>query len=248
MRKILTFTVIITTVLFNDSCMSSSSINSLRDEELQSRVTKSFYKDKNFKIEESSNLKNTVSKISKMVEKRMRDGGSYRDNCPVPLKDLRYLRLKYFGFDEKTHIGEMIVHKDVADEVLTIFSKLYTLRYPIRKMNLISNYKANDDKSMEADNTSAFNCRRVTGGKKWSKHSFGKAIDINPRENPYVKKGKILPVNGRKFAKNRKTLNKKYKYVIIENSQIVDIFAQNNWKWGGEWKTLKDYQHFEKRY
>jgi hypothetical protein len=140
----------------------------------------------------------------------------------------------------------MIVHKSVAKEVVAIFNSLYSLKYPIRKMRLVSDYGGSDDKSMSADNTSAFNCRLMTGGKKWSKHSFGKAIDINPLENPYVKGRRVLPPESKKFAFNRDKLHFKYKSVITRDSQIVRVFSRYGWRWGGNWKTLKDYQHFEK--
>lgn len=203
----------------------------------------------------SFSFSNTIEPISKEIEKRMRAGNSYRDNCPVKLKDLRYLRLKYLGFDGRTHTGEMIVHKSVAKDVVKIFDELYKIKYPINKMELVSKYKGSDYKSIEADNTSAFNCRAVTGNShKWSNHAYGQAIDLNPIENPYISRsGRIAHKKSLKFAKNREYLRKKfgnkqpaYRAILTSNSQAVKIFKRHGWRWGGNWHSIKDYQHFEK--
>jgi hypothetical protein len=108
-----------------------------------------------------------IYKLSNNIQQVMKKAGSWKKGCPVPLEDLRYLRLKYFDFEGETREGEMIVHKTVASEVVNIFNELYTINYPIHKMKLVSTYKANDWQSIEADNTSAFNCRNATGSKKW---------------------------------------------------------------------------------
>jgi hypothetical protein len=133
-----------------------------------------------------------LSAITPDIQARMIKGNSWRKGCPIPLKDLHYLHMIYKDFSGTDKTGELIVHKDVAIEVTEIFKSLYKIDYPIRKMKLVSHYKGNDWQSIEADNTSAFNCRNATGSKKWSKHSYGKAIDINPIENPYIsRKGYI---------------------------------------------------------
>ena len=181
--------------------------------------------------------------IDKMIKNRMIKGKTYKNGCPVPLKNLRYLRIKYLDFKGKTRIGEMIVHKAVANDVLDIFSELYTIGYPIRKMYLVSEYHGSDWQSIEADNTSAFNCRSATGSKKWSKHSYGKAIDINPIENPYVfKSGKSSHKASKNYVKRRAN----HPAVALKSSKIVQIFKSHGWKWGGDWNGAKDYQHFYK--
>ncbi len=181
--------------------------------------------------------------LSDDIKYKMKKGTSWKKGCPVPLKDLRYLRIKYLDFKGKTREGEMIVHKDVASEVVTIFSEFYSIGYPIHKMKLVSAYKANDWQSIEADNTSAFNCRNATGSKKWSKHSYGKAIDINPIENPYVfKSGRSSHKASGKYIKRKPN----HPAVILKNSEVLKIFKKYGWKWGGEWSGAKDYQHFYK--
>ena len=128
----------------------------------------------------------SISSISPEIKQRMIKGNSWRKGCPVALKDLRYLSVKHIGFNGVEKMGEIIVHREVSAEVTKIFEALYDVGYPIKKMKLVSDYKGSDWQSIEADNTSAFNCRKAIGSKKFSKHSYGKAIDINPIENPYV--------------------------------------------------------------
>jgi len=190
----------------------------------------------------------SISKITPQIQKGMVKGNSWRKGCPIPLPDLRYLRVKYKDFRGKETMGEIIVHKDVSVEVIRIFEKLYTAGYPIHKMKLVSAYKGNDWQSIEADNTSAFNCRNATGSKEWSKHSYGKAIDINPIENPYIsRKGRISHKASLKYRKrehNEGTLVNRA--VLLKHDQATQIFKKYGWKWGGEWSGVKDYQHFSK--
>jgi len=190
----------------------------------------------------------SISKITPQVKKRMLKGNSWRKGCPVGINTLRYLRLSYIDFNGQSKVGELIVHKDVSVEVAEIFKELYEMAYPIQKMKLVSNYKGSDWQSIEADNTSAFNCRSATGSKKWSKHSYGKAIDINPIENPYIaRSGRI---SHRESLQYRKRVHKKAtsadKAVLLKNDKATKIFKKYGWKWGGDWPKVKDYQHFSK--
>ena len=178
----------------------------------------------------------------------MTKGNSWRKGCPVGLNDLRYLSMSYLDFNGQSKEGELIVHKDVSVEVIEIFEALYEMDYPIKKMRLVSDYKANDWQSIEADNTSAFNCRNATGSKKWSKHSYGKAIDINPIENPYISRsGRI---SHKESLQYRKRVHKKAtsadKALLLKNDKATKIFEKYGWKWGGDWSGVKDYQHFSK--
>jgi poly-gamma-glutamate synthesis protein (capsule biosynthesis protein) len=189
-----------------------------------------------------------ISPIDKTIEKRMRSGHSYRNSCPVALSDLRYLRMTYLGFDGKDHIGEMIVHRSIAREVTDIFRELYTAKYPIRRMKLVSSYNGSDFQSIEADNTSAFNCRSATGSKKWSKHAYGKAIDLNPLENPYISRsGRIAHKGSLKFRerKRKNPLKAQYRALLLPGDTAVKAFKKRGWRWGGEWRSIKDYQHFD---
>jgi hypothetical protein len=177
----------------------------------------------------------------------MIEGHSYRDGCPVPLRDLRYLNLTYRGFDGRDHTGELIVHKSVAKEVTRIFEDLYNMNYPIRKMRLVSDYGGSDFQSIEADNTSAFNCRRATGSKGWSRHSFGKAIDINPIENPYIRNnGRISHKASYKY-KVRKHKNRRDpadRAMLVPGDPALKAFTSRGWIWGASFREARDLQHF----
>ena len=196
--------------------------------------------------------KSSIAPLNSIVKERMIQGGTWHQGCPVALEELRYLQIPYWGFDKQIHYGEMIVHKSVAAEVVRIFKQLYNEHYPIKQMRLMSDYNGDDDLSMQANNSSAFNCRLMTGSKsKWSKHSYGKAIDINPLQNPYVAKSRkiVLPKEGRKYIgrlRNHSKNSAANRAIILEDDSIVQIFAHYGWKWGGSWRNLKDYQHFEK--
>ena len=195
-----------------------------------------------------ADMTSSISKITAEVKKRMIKGNSWKSTCPVKLNDLRYLHIKHLNFQGKTVLGEMIVHKNVASQVVDIFSELYDIGYPIHKMHLVSKYKGNDWQSIEADNTSAFNCRKATGSKNWSKHSYGKAIDLNSIENPYIaRSGRISHKASEKY---RKRLHRNNSYsdraVLLHKDKATKIFKKYGWKWGGDWSGVKDYQHFSK--
>lgn len=173
-------------------------------------------------------------------------GKSYKDDCTVPYGDLRYVRVLYYGFDKRTHIGELIVNKQLAKDVITIFKELYLEKYPIERMHLIDDYDGDDEASMADNNTSAFNYRAISGSNNLSKHALGLAIDINPLYNPYVKvtgsKVIISPDEGVEYQ-DRSLDNP---YYIVENDICYNAFIKRGFNWGGSWKSLKDYQHFEK--
>jgi hypothetical protein len=169
-------------------------------------------------------------------------GVSWRPGCPVPIADLRRVQLTHWGFDGRRHGGELIVHRDVARDVVAVFHTMYAAHFPIRTMQRVDHYRADDDASMAADNTSAFNCRPITGATKgFSVHSYGKAIDVNTVENPYVKATTVLPPAGRTFTD--RTVQRPG--MISHGDRIWRAFTEHGFTWGGDWKSLKDYQHFE---
>jgi hypothetical protein len=194
-------------------------------------------------------LGSTVSLIDKEVKNRMLKGNSWKPSCPVGLSQLRYLRIKYMDFEGRTQTGEMIVHADVARSVIEIFDELYEIKYPIHKMKLVSDFKGKDFASIEADNTSALNCRPITGNsKKWSNHAYGKAIDINPIANPYIaRNGHISHPKSLKYRKrvHQRGGGNADKAMLLKQDKATKIFEKYGWKWGGDWNSIKDYQHFE---
>ena len=141
-----------------------------------------------------------VTKIPKDIAKRMR-GSSWHEGCPVPMKRLRLIRLNYWGFDREVHDGKLVVNKRQAHNMVEVFGKLFKKRFPIKRMKLVDAYGADDNRSMNHNNTSAFNCRNVAGTDRWSEHVYGRAIDINPVQNPYVRSdGSVSPEKGARYA------------------------------------------------
>src|SRR5919106_5141201 len=127
---------------------------------------------------------------------------SYRAGCPVGPSELRTVRLTYWDFDGRSQTGSLVVNRRVAGDIVTVFRRLYSARFPIRRLVPVSAYRGSDDASMAADNTSGFNCRRVYGttAGPWSMHAYGLAVDVNPVENPYVLGSRVAPPAGRNFV------------------------------------------------
>lgn len=173
-------------------------------------------------------------------------GKSYKDDCTVPRSDLRYLLLLHRDLEGRAVVGEMVVNKQIAADVLSIMEQLFIESYPIEKVRLIDYFDADDEKSMSANNTSCFNWREISGSSNFSKHATGMAIDINPLYNPYYKssKGKetIQPAAGKPYL-NRQA---QFPYKITKGDLCHKLFTAHGFKWGGSWTSLKDYQHFEK--
>lgn len=170
---------------------------------------------------------------------------SYKENCTVPLDDLRYIIVTYYGFDGLTHKGELIVNKSIAEKVCLIFQELYDAKYPIEKICLVDNYNGNDNDSMSDNNSSCFNYRTIDSSTKLSNHSKGLAIDINPLYNPYIRffngEMSVLPEAGKKYVDR----NTDCAYMIQKGDACYNAFTKHGFSWGGEWTSSKDYQHFE---
>lgn len=191
----------------------------------------------------------SYSKISKSIKERI-NGVSYHKNRYISYSDLRYVQVRYYNYKGKEKTGEMIVNKAIASDVVNVFYELYKIKYPIRRIRLVDEYDADDNKSMSADNTSCFNYREIAGsGGSLSMHGLGLAIDINPRINPCVGGAHgIVPDNGKAYAeRNIKKCKGKYKaYMIHKNDAAYNIFKKYGFSWGGSWNKMKDYQHFYK--
>lgn len=188
----------------------------------------------------------SVRRIRPALAERM--SSSHRPGCPVPLRDLRHLRMTYRDFDGRARTGEMVVHRRHARGVTRTFGRLYDVGFPIRRMRLVDAYGGDDDRSMAANNTSGFNCRRVAGQAEWSDHAYGAAIDLNPIQNPYVRPGSVDPPSGRGFARvDRGGSAPAQAGVIRADDPVVTAFARIGWEWGGYWASSKDYQHFAAR-
>lgn len=172
-------------------------------------------------------------------------GKTYVANPHIQRQDLRYIRILHWDYDEKTHQGELICNRLIADKLIAIFRELYKAHYPIQRMRLPDEYDADDERQMRDNNTSCFCYRNVSGSKNLSKHARGLAIDINPLYNPYVRyrNGKqiVEPANATPYV-NR---SKPFRYKIDKNDLCYKLFIKHGFTWGGAWRTMKDYQHFE---
>ena len=175
------------------------------------------------------------------------EGKSFKANCTTSREDLRYLRVLHYNKEREVQEGELVCHKDIADDLLAIFQELYKAAYPIERMVLIDEYDADDEISMRANNTSAFNFRPASGMSRLSSHSKGMAIDINPLYNPLVKErgGRTLfyPSNAEAYIDRTRY----FPYKIEKGDLCVRLFKKYGFSWGGDWRSSKDYQHFEKR-
>lgn len=186
--------------------------------------------------------RSTVTPIPKEMRKAM-VGVSWHRGCPVALGDLRLITATHRTPDGGTATGQLIVHKDVAatvDEM--ILKRLYEIGYPIRQMRPVDAFGGDDYASIEADNTSAFNCRAATGSSRWSNHAYGYAIDLNPIENPWIENGRVFHKASKPYIDRTK---RRSPLQILPNDRVVRIFAAAGWGWGGSWSggTL-DTQHF----
>ena len=171
-------------------------------------------------------------------------GASWHRGCPVGPPQLRNVTLSYVGFDGRAHTGRLVVNRAVVGDAETVFRRLYSTRFPIRRIRPVAHYGGSDDRSMAADNTSAFNCRYAvtTGPKSWSVHAYGEAIDVNTLENPYLEAGRVLPPAGRAY-----TDRSRYRRgMALPGGVLVRAFASVGWFWGGRWSASPDWQHFSK--
>lgn len=174
------------------------------------------------------------------------NGLSYKADCTVPYEELRYVSVLYEDFNGETRTGEIICNKAIARDLVEIFYELYCNHYQIDKIRLVDEYEADDDLSCAANNTSCFNFRKVYGSDNLSKHALGLAIDINPFQNPYVTYPdgveRISPPGSEPYADRDSGLP----HMITEDDLCYQLFSAHGFTWGGHWRTLKDYQHFQK--
>lgn len=171
-------------------------------------------------------------------------GSSHRPGCPVPVADLRLVTVTHVRFDGTTSLGELVVHRDAAPAVVRVFRELLSARFPVAQVRTVEAYGSDDARSMAANNTSAFNCRRTTGAGGWSEHAYGRALDLNPVQNPYVRRTAqgtiVLPAAGRAHVDR----SRPRPGMVLAGGPVVRAFGQVGWRWGGSFTSLKDYQHF----
>ena len=165
---------------------------------------------------------------------------TWHEGCPVTLEDLRYVTVSFRGFDQRAHTGEMIVSVDYAEDVVGVFETLWDLRYPIEEMGITSADELDLPPTGDGNNTESFVCRPATGGSSWSRHAYGRAIDVNPFHNPYHRGEVVLPELSSAYLDRDRRLPG----MLAPGDPVVEAFAAIGWEWGGDWTTLRDYQHF----
>jgi len=185
----------------------------------------------------------TVPPFTSSVRSATRDDVylSWRDGCPLHWSELRVVGVAYWGYDGARHVGPLVVHRTTTTALVKVFESLYRQRFQIQRIHRVDDYGASDDRSMAANNTSAFNCRKVAGSTRWSKHAWGLAIDINPMQNPYVYNGAYDPPGSERWADRSQVVPG----MIVEGGPVVGAFDSIGWAWGGRWGSPLDYQHFE---
>ena len=189
---------------------------------------------------EAPSFTSSIKLIDATLKGQMLASGSWKPGDPVPLSQLALIQVSFWGFDNKTHTGSLVVSSAWAAKLCTVFQKLYDARFPIHHMNLVDAYGGDDERSMAADNTSAYNGRYVNGTSAWSMHAYGLAVDINTVENPWVDGTDVSPAAGQSYADRSLEVSG----MIHAGDVVVRAFASIGWKWGGSWNGGKDYQHF----
>lgn len=197
-------------------------------------------------------VRGTKSSIPQKIREKMK-GVSMPEGATVTFDDLAYLTIPHYDFDGKTVEGHMVVDAELADEVLDIFAEMYKIKFPIERMEIIDEFKqyiddtfnSLDRASMSRNNTSSFCYRVVAGTDRMSYHAYGRAIDINPKTNPYciLSTGYVSPANAYEYADRTKD----FPGIIRHGDEVYQIFVSHGWEWGGDWYDTKDYQHFQKK-
>lgn len=179
--------------------------------------------------------------IPNHVKLRM-TGHSLTDTTKITFDQLRYLTLPYYDYDGNIQSGEMVCNKAIARDLLCVFRDLFSQAYPIYSIRLVDDFDADDEASMQANNTSCFNYRNRAGVNMLSRHAMGMAVDINPLQNPCVRGTHFRPSTAAEFVDR----SKDFEHKIDGNDYCVQVFSSHGFKWGGRWRSTKDYQHFEK--
>lgn len=179
------------------------------------------------------------------------NGKSYQKNDYVPLESLRYIKMPHYNFEGQIQVGEMVVSRDILEDVFAIFKELFEAEYQIQSMYLVDNYwtgdpDTTDSASIDVNNTSAFCFRMATGSQKLSNHAYGKAIDLNPQQNPYVSYSSGKPKWSHTNANDYIDRSTGLPHVITHEDLAYQVFTRHGFRWGGDWNNPKDYQHFDK--
>lgn len=185
-----------------------------------------------------SSAASSVQPLPPSVAAQLKSGGYWHKGCPVALSGLRLLTVPYRGFDGRSHTGQLVVNRAAARPLATVFARLYGLHFPIRRLSVLP---------LDGDVTQSFSCRQAvpspcvggSGTGSWSMHAYGLAVDINPRENPYVGCGQSRDPKTKPYFKRSRHLRG------MVTRRAIGAFRSVGWGWGGSWTgDTKDYMHF----
>jgi hypothetical protein len=186
---------------------------------------------------EGTEFRATVTAVPQGVLAR----STWTADCPVAVDDLRYVVVPFFGFDGEVHAGELIVHADVADDVVAVFAELHAARFPLEEVRVIAREELGAPATGDGNVTSAFVCRPTVGGSRWSEHAFGRAIDINPFHNPYVRGDLVIPELAGAYVDRSEVRPG----MILPGDVVTEAFSRIGWGWGGDWTgSTTDPMHF----
>jgi hypothetical protein len=173
---------------------------------------------------------------------------TWADECPVDADDLRWVRLSFWGFDGRRHTGELLVNADVADAIVRVFRQLFAARFPLEEMRITRADELDAEPTGDGNNTGSFTCRPLPGTTIWSEHAYGRAVDVNPFQNPYIKPPNARGVPGDMLIPELSAAyvdrSRQATGTIHPGDTVVQAFAAVGWEWGGNWQKAKDYMHF----
>lgn len=181
-----------------------------------------------------------ASRITDPAPASVIERSTWIQGCPVVAGDLAWIRVTFWGFDQRRHTGELLANTSVAADLVSVFRTLYDARYPIEEMRISTRAELDAPPTGDGNNTEVFVCRPTTGGTSFSQHAYGLAIDVDPFQNPYVKGDLVLP----ELAESYLDRGRKRAGMILGGDVVVRAFSSIGWEWGGSWSSLKDYQHF----
>lgn len=181
-----------------------------------------------------------ASRVTAPAPRQVIARSTWEPGCPVVAADLAWVRLAFWGFDDRRHTGELLVHRRVAADLVRVFDRLYAARFPIEEMRITRAAELDAPPTGDGNNTGAFVCRATRGASSYSQHAYGLAVDVNPFQNPYHRGGLVLP----ELASSYLDRSWRRPGMILPQGPVVRAFAAIGWAWGGDWESLKDYQHF----
>ena len=180
----------------------------------------------------------TIARVTPEIRTRM--GSTWSPRCPVSLDQLRYLTVSFRGFDGRSHTGELVVARRVAQDVIGVFRMLYADGFPIEEMRLPTSADLTAAPTGDGNNTAGYVCRAARGQKRFSAHAYGISVDVNPFNNPYVKRDLVLPELASAYADR----DSARPGMFLTDSTAVRAFTAIGWTWGGTYRSSKDYMHF----